>query len=129
MTKINSQKGKASRNKGKRGELELAHLLETFGYNARRGQQFSGKNGDADVVGVDGMHIECKRCESYLIDKWLEQSIGDAKDGEVPVVMFRKNNSYWKVCLTLNDFMELWNERKTTHRTTAEEEGSPVTYR
>ena len=45
-----------SRAKGKRAELELSHVLQEYGYNARRGQQFSGANGDADVVGLDGIH-------------------------------------------------------------------------
>ena len=41
-----------SRRKGKRGELCVAHFLkENFGLNARRGQQYCGANGDADVVG------------------------------------------------------------------------------
>ena len=43
-----------SRQKGKGGELELAKLLRAYGYNARRGQQYSGISGDADVVGVPG---------------------------------------------------------------------------
>lgn len=35
-----------SRNKGKNGELELASILREYGYNARRGQQYCGANGD-----------------------------------------------------------------------------------
>ena len=49
-----------SRTKGKRGELEVAHLLKKYGYDARRGQQFAGINGDADVVGLPGIHLEIK---------------------------------------------------------------------
>ena len=44
-----------SREKGKRGELELARALRALGYDCRRGQQYSGKNGDADVVGLPGI--------------------------------------------------------------------------
>lgn len=47
-----------SREKGKRGELELAKLLRDCGFDTRRGQQYSGANGDADVVGLPGIHIE-----------------------------------------------------------------------
>lgn len=50
-----------SREKGKRGERELAGELRRHGYDARRGQQYCGANGDADVVGLPGLHIECKR--------------------------------------------------------------------
>lgn len=46
-----------SRSKGKRGELELARELKHHGYACRRGQQFSGASGDADVIGLPGIHI------------------------------------------------------------------------
>jgi hypothetical protein len=39
-----------SRNKGKRGELEAAHMLTHEGFPARRGQQFSGGTDSPDVV-------------------------------------------------------------------------------
>ena len=52
-----------SRRKGKEGELELAKKLREYGYGCRRGQQYSGANGDADVIGLPGIHIECKRVE------------------------------------------------------------------
>lgn len=52
-----------SNRKGKEGERELANLLKSHGYDCRRGQQFCGSNGDADVVGLPGIHIECKRVE------------------------------------------------------------------
>lgn len=94
-----------SRAKGKRGELELVHTLKAYGIMARRGQQFSGLNGDADVVGLDGFHIECKRVESLNIQKAMEQATKDARDGETPVVMHRKNGEKWKVTMWLDDFM------------------------
>ena len=50
-----------SRQKGKRGELEVKNLLNSYGYSCRRGQQYCGVNGDADVVGLPGIHIEVKK--------------------------------------------------------------------
>lgn len=41
-----------SRSKGAVGEREVAGILRGYGYKARRGQQYSGANGDADVVGL-----------------------------------------------------------------------------
>lgn len=38
-----------SRTKGAVGEREVASMLRGYGYKARRGQQYSGANGDADV--------------------------------------------------------------------------------
>lgn len=97
-----------SRNKGKAGELELARLLRSYGYEARRGQQYSGINGDADVVGLPGIHIECKRVEKLNIDTAMEQSIRDASFGEIPMVFHRKNKKPWLVTMRLEDFMELY---------------------
>lgn len=96
-----------SREKGAAGERELAGILKKYGYDCRRGQQYCGINGDADVIGVSGLHIECKRVEKLNIDDALEQSIRDAKDGEMPVVMHRKNRKPWKVTLELDNFMIL----------------------
>ena len=97
-----------SRDKGKRGELEAAHLLKEYGYDARRGQQFAGINGDADVVGLPGIHLEVKRVEKLNIDEALEQSIRDARDEEVPVVMHRKNRTKWKVTMLFDDWIKLY---------------------
>lgn len=44
--------GKMQREKGKRGERELAGILRDYGYNCRRGQQYCGTSGDADVIGL-----------------------------------------------------------------------------
>ena len=97
-----------SRQKGKRGELELAKLLKSYGYDARRGQQYSGANGDADVIGVPGLHIECKRVEALNIENALKQSENDAPEGTIPVVMHRKNGESWKVTLRLGTFLRIY---------------------
>lgn len=99
-----------SREKGKRGELELARALRALGYDCRRGQQFSGKNGDADVVGLPGIHIECKRVERLNLEDAMAQAGHDAREGEKPAVFHRKNRSRWLVTMELQDFMELYRE-------------------
>lgn len=89
-----------SRTKGANGERELAQLLRNQGHiDARRGQQYSGLNGDADVVGLQGVHIECKRVERFTDEPALKQSERDARAGEVPVVIYRRNKERWKVVL------------------------------
>ena len=97
-----------SRDKGKRGERELAKVLRSFGYEARRGQQYSGINGDADVIGLPGIHIECKRVEKLNIENAVDQSIRDASYGEKPTVIHRKNGRQWLVTMTLIDWMEMY---------------------
>lgn len=97
-----------SRTKGKRGELEAAHVLKKHGYDTRRGQQFAGINGDADVVGLPYIHLEIKRVEKLNIDDALQQSIRDARDAEIPVVMHRKNRTEWKVTMLFDDWIKMY---------------------
>lgn len=104
-----------SRDKGKRGELELSNLLKKHGFDTRRGQQYCGANGDADVVGIPGIHIECKRVEKLNLEKAFEQACYDAKNGEVPTVWHRKNRMPWLVTLAAEDFIKLLKERDETH--------------
>lgn len=102
-----------SREKGKRGERELASALREYGYDTRRGQQYCGSNGDADVVGLPGIHIECKRVERLDLDSAMAQAKVDVYTGgtgEIPAVFHRKNNSEWRVTLTLEDFMTIYRE-------------------
>lgn len=99
-----------SRQKGARGERELSSKLREYGYKCRRGQQYSGANGDADVIGLDGIHIECKRVERLNIEDAMAQSKRDARENEIPTVMHRKNNSEWLVTLRLEDFMKIYSE-------------------
>lgn len=103
-----------SRRKGANGERELARKLREYGYvNARRSQQYCGANGDADIVdALDGVHIECKRVERLNLEDAMAQSKHDAREGEIPVVMHRKNNCEWLVTMRLVDWMELYREWK-----------------
>lgn len=103
--------GKTSREKGKRGEREWASLCRSYGYtDAKRGQQFCGLEGDADVVGVEGLHCEVKRVERLNIYDAISQSIRDAKDGEIPIVAHRKNRCDWLVTMTADDFFKIYQE-------------------
>ena len=104
--------GKMSRDKGKRGERELASKLREYGYDTRRGQQYCGANGDADVIGLPGIHIECKRTERLSLYDAMAQAKADARLGEMPVVMHRKNNSEWLVIQPLADWIEMYKEVK-----------------
>lgn len=102
-TKINS------RTKGKMGEIELAQLLRNQGHlEARRGQQYCGLDGNADVIGVKGIHIECKRQEKVFDEMWMKQAEDDARKGEIPVVIYRRNREQWKVLIRQNLFDIIW---------------------
>ncbi len=96
-----------SRQKGAAGERELSHKLErVFGRKCRRSQQFCGANGDSDVVGIPGVHIECKRVEALNIHKAVNQAVSDSvKTGGVPVVCHRKNREEWLLTVRLDDVL------------------------
>ena len=97
MGKINSKR------KGKRGELEFSNLCKEHGFNTRRSQQYSGINGDADVVGLEGIHIE-----RLNISNAMKQAIRDSKEGEIPIVAHRKNRENWKVTMKLDDWFKFY---------------------
>ena len=99
-----------SRRKGKEGELELCRALRGHGYECKRSVQYSGANGDADVVGLPGIHIECKRVERLNLEDAMAQSRRDAREGEIPVVMHRKTRSPWLVTTMLEDWMKIYRE-------------------
>lgn len=106
-----------SRAKGKRGELELASYLRSRGYTARRGVQFHGGADSPDVVGIDGVHIECKRVEAGNPYDWLDQAVNDAGANKMPVVMHRRNGRDWIAVLRLDDYLQLKEHQcpATTH--------------
>lgn len=99
-----------SREKGKRGELEVVHLLKDHGWeDARRTAQHCGNNpeGTADVVGLPGIHIEVKRVERLNIDDAMDQSRRDAveTDNSTPVVFHRRTGKPWKVTMDAGDWL------------------------
>ena len=103
--------GKASREKGKRGERELAGILRSYGYAAKRGVQYQGGPDSPDVVGLPGVHIECKRVERLNLDAALKQASDDSDDGELACVFHRKNGGKWNVTMSMDDFMKLYEGR------------------
>ena len=94
--------------KGKEGELELAHKLKEYGYDAKRSVQYNGKDGQADVLGLPHIHIECKRVEKLNIYDAIAQAKRDAKNGDFPTVFHRKNRCNWLVTMELDEFMKLY---------------------
>lgn len=99
-----------SKRKGSVGERELAHVLQGYGYDAHRGQQFAGGVDSPDVYGLPGIHIECKRVQKLNIHRSYEQAERDAAGQKIPAVFHRRNREKWMVTLSLDDFMEIYGE-------------------
>lgn len=115
-----------SRSKGATGEREVASTLRGYGYKkARRGQQYSGANGDADVVGLPGIHIEVKRRERLNIYDAIDQAKRDRKPDELPAVFHRKNHCEWLVTMTLEDWIQLYREWEAGHGLCEDQQENP----
>lgn len=97
-----------SKAKGGRGERELARVLQGYGYDAHRGQQFKGGVDSPDVYGLPGVHIECKRVERLNIMEAYQQAERDAQGLRIPAVFHRRNRGKWMVTLSLDNFMRLY---------------------
>lgn len=99
-----------SRAKGARGEREFRDLLRDAGYSARRGQQFSGNNGDPDVVcgSLPWAHWEVKCVERLNLGNAIAQAKHDAaKRGTVPIVAHTRKFQGWNITLPWEDFTEI----------------------
>ena len=94
--------------KGKRGERDWRDELRAHGYEARRGQQFSGSPDSPDVVCPDlpGFHFEVKTVERLNVHEAMAQAVNDAADN-VPVVVHKRNRDGWLVTMRSADWFDL----------------------
>lgn len=102
-----------SKRKGKAGELELSRKLREHGYDVRRSVQYNGKEeeGQADLLGLPGVHIECKRVEKLNMYDAVNQAKRDSEGtGCLPAVFSRRNNCEWLVTMPLDAWIELYRE-------------------
>lgn len=94
-----------SKDKGKRGERDVANKLREHGYeNARRGVQYQGGPNSPDVVGLPGYHIEVKWTQRTDMYGWMEQAKNDCGEN-TPIVVHKKDGKEWLVIMTLEDFL------------------------
>jgi Holliday junction resolvase len=94
-----------SRQKGKRGELELCKALkENFGWDARRSVQYCGDAGDSDLIAVQApnLFIECKLVQSLNLHKAMDLAVEQA-GGMTPAVFHRKDRTGWLVTVRIED--------------------------
>jgi len=95
-----------SKRKGKIAELAFVNLCKQHGYDARRGQQYSGIGGE-DVVGLDGIHVEVKHNQTLNIHDAMEQSSSEAGD-KIPIVAHKKNHKSWLITMYADDWFRLY---------------------
>ena len=99
--------GMKSRNKGKRGEREVVHVLDELGLTVRRTQQYSGGEGTSDGVigGWPELHVEVKRHKARLmVYRALFQAREDMQGGTectLPMVITRTDWNPWIAAMEL----------------------------
>ena len=98
-----------SRAKGARGERAFRDLLRAEGYEARRGQQFSGSPDSPDVVCPDlaQYHFECKCVERLNIEDAMAQARRDAGAAKTPIVAHKRNHCNWLITMDAETFFSL----------------------
>ena len=101
--------GSLARNKGKRGEREIADRfieimqkvekelwVKGYSEDVKRNTLQSDRGG-FDLVGIPGLAIEIKRCETLNLGSWWKQCQAQAKHALMPVLFYRQNRQLWKV--------------------------------
>ena len=104
--------GKMSRDKGKRGELEVVALMKEHGFEARRGQQHRGGSDSPDIIhNVPNVHAEVKLRQALSLYPALEKAKAESPD-KVPVVFHRRNGKPWVVIMYADDFLHSMREMR-----------------
>lgn len=102
--------GKSSQRKGREAERELAEILQAYGFPDVRPGEPLNYGTEPDLVGLHGVHIECKRSEKLHIPEWMAQAERDAErfqDG-APAVYHRRSRQPWLVTMHLSDWIPLY---------------------
>jgi hypothetical protein len=123
-----------SRTKGKRGEREFASLLRENGFDARRGQQFSGSPDSPDVVSdaLAWLHVEVKRVQNLNLTDACAQAerdcgpVAPAGHKKPWIVAHRRNHAPWLITMKAEFFFQLVREFEPQRRGGAEETISDV---
>lgn len=95
--------------KGARGEREVIKLLqpiidaafEAVGKESpllQRNQMQSHKGG-YDIIGLDWLALEVKHQETLLIHQWWCQTLKQAGEEKVPVLIYKQNRVKWRVVM------------------------------
>ena len=103
------------RDKGQRGEREVAQMLNAIIYDVCRSLSMTDEEcnralttvqrnqnqtavGGNDLTNCFGLSIEVKRQEQLAINTWWKQcAAAAARNGELPVLMWKQNRKPWRV--------------------------------
>lgn len=104
---------RTSRDKGLRGEHEVAAIFRAHGF-AVRGLEGEGDHlclvpprVHPDALAGLTIHSEVKRQERLQLWQWIAQLEAECPAGALPLLSFRRNRSPWYALTRLEAFAEL----------------------
>ena len=70
------------------------------------------------MVGLPGLHIECKRVERLQLSEAVKQAVRDSgieaggsdRERRLPAVFHRRDREGWLVTMRLDEFIEIYRE-------------------
>ena len=96
-----------SRNKGKRGEREVIDILQPVVNKVYQAggveppilqrNTLQSDRGGCDIAGLAWFAPEVKRQEGGSVGVWWRQAASQARNGQVPVLFYRRNGEKWKI--------------------------------
>jgi hypothetical protein len=101
--------GRRSRDKGARGEREVADLLRAVFPAVRRrcaGEESQSCQG-RDLDGTPGLVVQCQLSDAPTIERKLREAIGASGGDEVPVAFTRRTRGEWLATLRGADLVKL----------------------
>lgn len=101
--------GRPSRDKGVRGEQQVAAIFRAAGFDCDRVPNSGGLRLKGDLYGDVPAHLEVKNAEAWRMAEWLEQARVEAGD-RWPVLAFRRNATPWYAALPLEVLVALLAE-------------------
>ena len=94
-----------ARAKGQRAEREALGLLQEWMEPVYRAANLpapmfarnleQSRGGGYDILGLEWLALEVKHREALHIPKWWEQTLRQAKDGQLPFLMWKRNGLGW----------------------------------
>lgn len=98
---------RSEREKGARGEREVAAIFRAHGFDCERTPNSGGLRVKGDLAGNVPAHVEVKRQETARPWAWFAQAQAEATPANMPIVAFRRNDSPWLAIVKLEDLIDL----------------------
>jgi Holliday junction resolvase len=92
--------GKSSRDKGARGEREVAAIFRAAGFDVNRVPNSGGLRLKGDLYGAVPIHVEVKRTERLDLHRGIRQAQLES-DGRPFWLVHRRNGTQWFVTMPL----------------------------